>query len=240
MKFSTRNITINHSFFLSTQFIMPSKINPLKKNKNVGGLASRAALSAAQKRGTVSAAAAADDDYLPSPAADGSPTAVTRVGRVLETLKSAASSAISNISPSRITHQTASLTIAPPPSAILVRQSNDRTSAAGSILPSSIGKSVASSESDISNRKYSSINEDNEDNSDDDDADDDGSKEGEDDGGNKQGDDGERNHIDNVDFEHLFEDDASIEKNDYAAQEYDFMDRMWHWLAPVSTINDKN
>ena len=105
---------------------MPSKINPSEKPKNFGGLASRAALSAAQKRGMVSAAvsavAAADADYLPSPAADGSPTAVTRVGRVLETLKSAASSAISNISPSRITHQTASLTIAPPPSAILVRQ----------------------------------------------------------------------------------------------------------------------
>ena len=104
-----------------------------------------------------------------------------------------------------------------------------------------MGKSVASSESDISNRKHSSINEDNEDDDNDDDANDGGSKEGDNDGGNKQGDDSKCNNIDNVDFEHLFEDDTSIERNDYAAQEYNFMDRMWHWLlAPVATINDKN
>ena len=46
-------------FFSSTKFIMPSKINPSKKTKTVTGLlASRAALTATQKRGTVSAVAA--------------------------------------------------------------------------------------------------------------------------------------------------------------------------------------
>ena len=100
---------------------MPARINPSKKTQSVAGLALRAALSAAQKRGTVSTAIAANAVYLPSPATDGSPTAqdpqipVTRVDRIIETLKSAASSAVGNISPSCVTCQTASLTIAPLP-----------------------------------------------------------------------------------------------------------------------------
>ncbi len=92
---------------------------------------------------------------------------------------------------------------------------------------------------------------DDEDDDDDEDGDNDRSRTGVDDdsvGGEvEEHDDEELNDEEIEDAINLFEpnddddDDASIGGgNDYAAQTYEFFDRVWHWMDPISRISDKN
>ena len=40
-----------------------------------------------------------------------------------------------------------------------------------------------------------------------------------------------------------YDDDESIGGgggNDYAAQAYEFFDRLWHWMDPITLISEKN
>ena len=219
---------------------------PKQKKATVPGLASRAAMAAAKKRGTVSAAVAATSTTT-SPAADSPPAASesltpsSRVSRVIASLSNAASTAVTSISPSRMTRQTVAMSlqtpIPPTPSVESIAHANNNESAERAENNNN-NNDLSDSDSDYSINKSNNanVNDDDDDKEDDEDADvknvDDNLSHH---GGHETG--GASN---DVDFENMFNDDASVENNDYAAQEYDFMDRLWHWFAPATHITDKN
>ena len=113
---------------------MPSK----KVKATVSGLASRAAMAAAKKRATVSAAVIATSAST-SPGADSSPAASelqtpsSSVGCVLASLSNAASTTITSISPARVTRQALAATlqtpILPTPSVTSIARDNNNESA---------------------------------------------------------------------------------------------------------------
>ena len=167
----------------------------------------------------------------------------------------AASSAIAASTPSVVVLNAA---VAPP--ATCTSNLSRTSSLTANSRSASAAKARASLNKEL-NESFSSLSDDDDDNKDDGPVDDDdgsittkkkgGGSDGDSEGGEKEvAVDEELNEDEIEDAMNLFEagrdnydDDESIGGgggNDYAAQAYEFFDRLWHWMDPITLISEKN